>query len=135
MLFPKCLHLNLRRWESFGPSLAGYDPGIPYPLPSNLTMIRIFLLVPLTYFLILIFATWKGRFTLKSIADSPFYLCVFPFSLRQSRSACFLSLCLCLSVCLSLSVSLQHTHTYPYCCTFSLNFRPLSYFLHMNRYI
>ena len=110
MLFPKCLHLNLRRCESFGPSLAGYDPGIPYPLPSNLTIIRILLLVPLTYFLILIFATWKGRFTLKSIADSPFYLYVFLFSLRWSLSAC--SLCLCLSVCLSLSVSLSSTHTH-----------------------
>lgn len=112
MLFPKCLHLNLRRCESFGPSLAGYDPGIPYPLPSNLTMIRIFLLVPLTYFLILIFATWKGRFTLKSIADSPFYLYVFPFSLRQSLSACSFFLSLYVSLCVSLFLSLSSTHTH-----------------------
>ena len=116
MLFSKCLHLNLWRCESFGPSLAGYDPGIPYPLPSNLTMICILLLVPLTFFLILILATQKGRFTLKCIADSPFYLYVFLFSPSGPLCLFFLSLslslCLCLSVCLSLSVSLSSTRTY-----------------------
>ena len=112
MLFSKCLHLNLRRCESFGPSLAGYDPGIPYPLPSSLTMICILLLVPLTFFLILILATQKGRFTLKSIADSPFYLYVFLFSLHLSLSACSSFLFLSLSVSLSLCVSLSSTRTY-----------------------
>lgn len=119
MLFSKCLHLNLWRCESFGPSLAGYDPGIPYPLPSNLTMICILLLVPLTFFLILILATQKGRFTLKCIADSPFYLYVFLFSPSGPLCLFFLSLslslCVSVSLCVSLflSLSLAHAHIPP----------------------
>ena len=115
MLFPKCLHLSLRRRDSFAPSLAGYDPGISYPLPSNLTMIRVLLLVPLTFSNFnpcnlegKIYTKIHCRFSLLfvhlPVLSPSVPLCLFFLSLS-------LSLSLCVSLFLSLSLSLVHTHT------------------------